>query len=505
MTEPSFNQLPVELLLRISEHVAGNSIARFLLNGSSGTMLKDNRATTDLRNMALVCRTLRPIAQEMLFRDPLLSDTISSALFYEDTSLFRFIYCLTCGPHLRGRVKSLRVALPSSHVVIRNDRPARTQLRFRRFLDSTALSSVVRQTLEAGVIATHRLSLIGVLMALTPQLEHLSILPSDRSSEYHGLGLLDLLQGTLDRAMGPRIMNNSGFAQIPGFGNLEMLKCMMDHLMRLQTLFMLPKLTTLDVTPVYNRSVPFHQQVRDFAQFQALRPVGDRSNFDHIIHLRIDAQTRFLIEHSNLVSCLEILAHFRALRTLDIYGLPSCTNYHHDTVWNIHTRIVRAIATRIPERLEVLRLPNMGRETPLAERDITRPDFSGFLQLRRLLVPQDVLVARVPMRFDGGRGAFDVVMAPLDALPPMLESLTIFDADPRVFGFVEYIVSQEESCPDLNHVTLLFAQAPKFTDKDYELLREKVDGKNFWRTLEKSRITWTVGRDDLNHAVELLN
>jgi hypothetical protein len=157
-----------------------------------------------------------------------------------------------------------------------------------------------------------------------------------------------------------------------------------------------------------------------------------------------------------------MLPYFPSIRILDIYGLVSRATHNRSTHWDVYVRLVDVIAKCLTQTLEKLRLPSLWRPGYRIDHEAPCfPDLSRFLRLRQLLVPKDVLAILPTIVFKDPK----IILAPLEHLPPNLETLTILDADKCIFDWVKAFVPQQDMFPQLKRVTVLFARGQKFDDK----------------------------------------
>jgi len=513
MEESHFERLPDETILHIVKNIA-RDVTTFLSNTGRIVVDDDIQTATDLRALSLVSRRLRPIAQEVLFSAPLLCDPDRRTIYYECSAIVRFIRTLMQQPHLREHVKHLRITLNEANIANNGDATAAREGEIWAFLTHMPLAPALRNAIRPGAITRNRWTQIGVLMTLTTRLQYLTIMPKHNSARYEGHGDSDLLGGMLkDGSCLRDVAVRLPFRQLPGFVNLKGFQFRMDSFKRIKNLHLLPQLTTLDITPVYDTGEALKQDLREFEKLQALLPVDLRADFGHISHLRLNYLIGFrgkyvyLREEDLLPPCLAMLKHFPNLRILDIYGHSSQENLKSKSRDNKYLPIVQEIEKHLADVLEVLRLPSIYIHSDIHYPDeLPFPDLSRFKTLRRLLVPHEVLAVQTATYREGRlAGIIDWVdTAPLKYLPPNLECLEVFDADQSMFDWVDNIIASEEQFLALKKVTILFGQEPKYSDQSYDDFMRRGIRKSFWRAIEKSRIEWTVGRDETNHATDLL-
>jgi len=506
--ETSFGKLPDELILLVFENVAGRDEARVLYESAPRGLVTVSRhhapAMQDIRHLILVCKYLCPIAEAFLYRAPLLfdPDDISGRDASCDNSSFvKFIRTLILNCRMRGHVKRLFLAFPSQNFLKPKALGARrAQRALKEYLDGADLPDGLRMALRAGAPITNRWVASGIVMTLTPNLQHLHILPTERG-ETGPRGAIPY-DGDMFQAIFPGCFSSDSspvhIRSLPGLVKLKSFAFTLENIWRLRNLHFLSHVTTLDITPIDNDF--FNEQRLEYYYEQQALPGQERTNLDHVSHLRWDCRSNADGEYTGREApLLMTLRLFKRVRVLDMYG---DSPYKEDKPYS-KTGVFRLLVPtfrHLDDTLEVLRLPSAHFEKPL-ETSNTFADLRPFLKLQKLIVPQTFLVEEVHPQNDVG-------LAPLHLLPPALKSLTILDADQLVFQWVNTVLLNERLSElgrsGLATITILFAPAPRYSDQDFKDLQKRAIRKSFWRDVAKSSIQWLVGRDDQVPAHDVL-
>lgn len=150
-------------------------------------------------------------------------------------------------------------------------------------------------------------------------------------------------------------------------------------------------------------------------------------------------------------------------------------------------------------KLQLLQLPGGFWTLPGAVQK-PLPRFALFSQLKRLIVPQAALISIKldHMRFDAVfRGDFE--LSPMQALPPLLVELTVFDADASFLSsawLTEFFEDQKKNAwPAFQRLNILFGAT--FSEQELKSLLEKRSSREYWSMVDEAQFEVNVWRDDM--------
>ncbi|KAF1937547.1 hypothetical protein EJ02DRAFT_437783 [Clathrospora elynae] len=489
-----FDQLADEIWLQIIAYITNSDNERLL---SSKKHPEDQR---DLRNVALVCKRLQPIAQEILFHTPLLRDDPQNGRAFNYANILKFTQIMIASPELRKHVKQLRIQLPKDDYVNTStwSAAASAAKKFRHaataHIDQGSLPTDFKQVLKDGLLSRSRWPAIGVLLTLTPSLQRLSLLPNELGCHYPNLPHeANILQGMFLACFpGRKSIIHTSVQHLPALQNLSYLKINLDRLWRVQDLNYLPQLTTLDIEPIQGEN--YEPQMQEFRIRNNIEE--ERRKLDQVSHLRWDCRSYPSSRSGEtLLKNFSAVFLFNNLQVVDIYGNSTHDpQRHHGFSGNCNMRMVLALG-HLKDTLRTLRLPSMFARRQQQFGNFPA-DLRDFPKLTKLLVPQSYLNTRHLHDFS--------MDPPVDHLPPALEYLTIYGADSNFFDWIVNFIMVETQYSALKNVRVLFAPDPIYTNEDYKNLTMRVIRKSFWRAISKSHVQWTIGRDRLDYAFDIL-
>lgn len=203
-------------------------------------------------------------------------------------------------------------------------------------------------------------SIIGILLALVPNLRGLSILPDKKGRQYPRKDRIykggNFMQAMFPSAFPGQDLTARTDLHLLRFSEPEISQNhARDRICRLQTFHLLPNITTLDITPASTSGFASHHQI--LLQDQSLLRPHERTiihHIDHISHLRWDCRST---EIGLVRRSTPAVGFFQNLRILDLYGSASKqASFDISQHSALYTTIVDS-AYHLRDSLEVLRLP----------------------------------------------------------------------------------------------------------------------------------------------------
>jgi hypothetical protein len=513
-------------------------------------------ACQPLCSLSLTSRRFRDLAQKHLFFAPVIGgeafgfpeETTGVEAEQSHSRIAYFLRTILARPDLRRHVKQIRLCFQQSGEpsVCRYEKEESNlqaePLPSVRDIVAQACSIIAMPNLPTGqkggsyweTYMDHRYTMLHVMLGLLPQLETLSF--TENSSEpwlYTGFQVFNRFNIS---HLVPENFDLYSMNCLPIARNLKSLKVSSLGPLRLDAIYIIPTLDTLDISmslaSLENRHMRHVWNTHSASQ--------SAKTFRYIRHLRLDCQTKSvgIWNFSARTSITNILQGFSELESLDFYAEPSLEKnpfksvrafphyqaniqtyptapspadydaYTEGTYWDERVYAARTEYTdyqylvdslfHIRPHLETLRLPGGFWTLPGASRK-PLPRFELFPRLQRLAVPQAAILSikldnmRFPETVQG-----DFELLPTQVLPPRLQKLEIFDADAELLNSVwlQELFEQAASrhWPELRRLEILFG--PTFNDQELADLATKKEGDAFWKLADKATFQVLVGRDD---------
>ncbi|KAF2821787.1 hypothetical protein CC86DRAFT_358811 [Ophiobolus disseminans] len=508
-----------------------------------------------LYSLALTNRRFRDIAQKYLFAAPVIGGYAVRVSGTSCSSRIAFLLrTLFSRSDLRRHVRKIRLCFlegrpPTSGNPFDLDQGNELGLtskplnfativhQTRGIVMSSNLPETLKRTWCAQLIMDFRYSTIGILVALLPRLETLSISeqnlePIDDIDDYTAnmIGIRRL--HTAD----PTGVDLQGIQCLPAAHSLRTLKISSMFPLRFDGLDKFPNLDTLDLG-LKLASVDYYM-VEELEELFATPEVT--TNFDRIRHLRLDCQVKTvgIWDFAARQGIAHVLRAFSSLVSLDFYAEPSHEKnpfrsvrafphyqaniqtypdepsprdrdatqdifwdervYEARTEWTNHQYLVDSLI-RIRPSLQSLKLPGGFWTLPGAMRK-PLPSFTSFPSLQRLDLPQAAMLSIKldNMRFlETEHGDFRLL--PTTVLPPTLQELRIFDADANLLHsewlrqlFNEH--ATRKTWPDLQKLEIIFG--PTFNNVELADLLARRACEQFRMLSDKAAFQVLLRRDE---------
>ncbi|CAO2652190.1 Nn.00g004730.m01.CDS01 [Neocucurbitaria sp. VM-36] len=553
----SLDDLPDEILLLVFSHVDPRRVDRILghLEDDPPPTPPDHYLIQDffintkgLRSLALTCKRFLSLAREQLLHTPIIGELeFDTPSELAQTRIVSLISLLLSHSGRRRHVKQLRLCLPFYE---RNDglggQPGHSvQLskpkvskafmeQAHQVIDSLKLPLKMKKRLSVEMSLNFESALVGLLLALVPQLERLCISQSTQLTRVEPIELYRYLRHpfVVEFESSTRI-SPQGFRCPTIYHNLTYLKVISPPTTKFFGLDLLPNLRSLDMsTKLANLT---QETINNVSELYA--SPDTQKALRNICRLRLDFQIKSVgIWDIGARVCLtSILQAVHNLQSLDCYAEPSDSknpfrsvrtfphyqaniqNYpdesarldpHVETqqywdqrIYDARTDItdyqnlVDAIVHLRP-RLESLRLPGGFWTLPGGMRK-PLPRFVSFTQLRTLVVPQAAIISIKldNMRFADVSGDFD--LSPVTLLPPSLQDLKVFDAELSLLesNWLRDLFTTQKSCnlwPGLHRLEILFGTYRKV---DVDKLLTRSSHQLFWAWVDEATFEVLIGKD----------
>ncbi|KAF2787469.1 hypothetical protein K505DRAFT_125821 [Melanomma pulvis-pyrius CBS 109.77] len=524
-TTYTLHGLPDELLLKIASFILGDTAARFEgvvecitpedaddeIDHELDQVQKDFRyVSSDLRSLALASRSLRPIAQEILFRAPILYD---QRWKFKDSSIVNLTRTLLERPDLANFVRILRINVPSDYAMTWTESPPRefpVSKKAAAFIESPPQDSAVFEKATALIEKLNIDSEVKrywkeelrdfyprafciVVLSLASKLERLHVAPTLKHDS--GLGLLPILFGV------DTVARDRDLAQIPGLRSLSHLKLVVEAPFEVLGLQLLSKLDSLDISieAVYHTEsgltspATFLKSVRHLRLDCRIRKIGLARGFCH--HLRVITQM-----FENLVS-LHLYGEppFYDHR-VDLYNVGWRDWYQRELRDKSYSALVESLALIAP-RLQTFELPRGfwtlpnimphsgmrgGMETinPKDEFVGEITDFRAFETLKHLIIPKTAIVHKTVEK--------TTQASPIDTLPCSLKRITVFGADEELWPWLEDILDSRPSYFTTLEEIEFLQWEPIYPKPSLKLLEKlEIDQEGLWNKIIASGIKFT--------------
>jgi hypothetical protein len=560
------NDLPNELLMHIISNVDPYQSERILgyVPDDPPPFLPDPYLIQDflascqpLCSLSLTSKRFRDLAQKHLFFAPVIGGvafrfpygTYDSQAEQSHSRIAYFLRTILARPDLRRHVKQIRLCFPrSGEPGIRRCEKEESNLGAEALssvpdivtqacgiIDALDLPTRLKESWTQQILMDFRYTMLDVLLGLLPQLERLSFSENSLDTWLFTEGQVFNMFGTLPLAH--EDLDLCSIKCLPVIQNLKSLKVSSLTPIRLDGIYMLPSLDTLDLS-LSLASMESHN-IRHLSRLHSgSQPL---MNFKHIRHLRLDCQIKSvgIWDFSARTGITHILQAFSELKSLDFYAEPSSEKnpfrsvrafphyqaniqtypnapsptdydpYTEGTYWDERVYAARTEFTdyqylvdslfHIRPHLKILRLPGGFWTLPGASRK-PLPRFELFPRLQHLYIPQAALLSiklhhmRFPETVQG-----DFELLPTQALPPRLQNLEIFDADAELLKstWLQELFKIQASShywPELQQVKILFG--PTFGDLELADLVTRKEWDSFWKLADKAPFKVLVARDD---------
>jgi len=566
----SLDDMPNELVLQIVSYIDQYRSERILGHipddpppSSPDTHLIDDflKCNRALCSLALTSRRFREVAQQYLLCAPVIGGFVFRNSQQRSTSRIAFLLrMLFARPDLRRHVRQIRLCFPEGQESpgdyrfvpqMDGEHESNTRAEALDFADivgqskslimSLDLPEDLKRTWRVQIFLEFRYAMIGVLLALLPQLESLSVseqnlrpVDCDDGTTANLIGIRRL--ASLYRDAGVQI-DLQGIQCLPAASSLRRLKICSTFPLRFEGIDMFPYLDTLDFSMKLAGSDSL--TVRRFENVFAEKP-DDTANFGRIRHLRVDCQVKSvgIWDFAARTILTYLLRPFRELISLDLYAEPSheknpfrsvrafphyqaniqtypdepCPQdrdatqssvwdervYDARTEWTDYQHLVDGL-DRFRPHLQSLKLPGGFWTLPGAMRK-PLPSFTSFVALQRLSLPQAAILSIKldNMRFpETKHGDFDLL--PRSALPSNLQHLRIFDADAELLlsTWLQQLFDEHAqwgAWPDLQTLEVLFGHTVDDVQLADLIARRTWD--RFWVLADKAPFEVLLGRDD---------
>ena len=579
MSTTSLNDLATELIIQIissvdlhrSQRTSGHVPDDPPPSSPDGYLIKDFlKCSKALCSLALTCRRFRDTAQEYLLHSPVIAGCIFCPPHVQYTKgnqvTPRIVFLLRTlfeRPDLRRHVKQVRLCFREYHSFLEPDGIWKVGVegfgkheihrqRLRKSSDTTGIIRCSHKLIASfGLSADLHLAwsvqsveatmygVIGVILALLPELEYLSVSEQDnflfeshpgRSSPLLiGIPLYDFHNGITHE------LSLQDIQCLPAASSLRSLKVSSTFALCFGGLDLFPCLDTLDFATKLAGGGSRH--VEEFESiFKGPHVGGSGTNLDRIRHLRIDCQvkTAGIWDFAARVSLGHLLRAFDHLTSLEFYAEPSDEKnpfrsvrafpssqiniqtypdeptpaeldrwspvwdervYNARTEWMDYQYLVDSLV-HIRPGLQSLKLPGGFWTLPGAMRK-PLPSFTSFSELRKLALPQAAILSiKLDSMNHPETEHNDFELLPAEVLPPRLQHLKIFDADADLLHsqWLEDLFYDVAEWPALHTVEILFG--PAFDAEKLARLLARKSWESFWTMADSATFRVVVGRDD---------
>ncbi|KAF1995991.1 hypothetical protein P154DRAFT_623605 [Amniculicola lignicola CBS 123094] len=539
------DNLPTELLLSIASAVAGDITAHVVDTAGRTGNDKFGDVAKDLCNLALTARKFRPVAQEFLYKAPIIERDL------------RFIRTLVEAPRLAKQVRQLQVVLYHGpaykpNVLTRARHPS-DFAKAVKVIHQLPLDRPFKKMWMEALNHCRWDAIYGVVLALVPMLDILCITQGN-VCPFRGI-LVRLLGGcywNAECSKEPSYLwsNTSAVVAnhlhklnrrplpapaIAGLNNLKYLKIGANPPFSMRGLRDLPNLKTLDIG--WHPSICW-SQLRDKS--------SSPRDFDMLSTLRIDCRGRQIqFRAAEFIHHLEDFIHgCGRLTALHFYAESSSYDHSLDPGNQFHDSMYLAGHDRkdyrnllhelrpLAKTLETLELPGGFWSLPYRALRFAPfpPDFRMFQYLRKLIVPQAALIqplrVQLPVNIPNFHGIYrhdylneyndllnfgdDTIaearekykeqgppVAPWQVLPRGLEELIVFETNDQILFWVEDILEFKSDFPQMEVMEFYFTTA--FVRRVGKSIGEFInsdDWADWWEMVDRGGVLVRYGMDE---------